>query len=393
MKTRRFGRTEIEMPVFSVGGMRYQHKWQDIPLSDVPKECQDNLENIVHRALELGLNHLETARGYGSSEIQLGRVLQEIPRESYILQTKVVPSSPQEFLETFELSLKTLGLEYVDLLSVHGINLPEHLECTLKPGGPIDILHQMQKDGRIRHMGFSTHGNTSLILEAIRTGAFDYLNLHYYYINQFNWPAIEAASKQDMGVFIISPTDKGGMLYKPSPILSQLCQPLHPIEFNDLFCLSHPEIHTLSLGAAKPSDFDLHVQSLEYYENIETIMNPIKERLDQRQRDTLGSGWFDNWHKDLPQWFENPGHYNIIELLRLYNLVKSFDMIDFGKYRYNLMGYADHWMPGASLENLNQDQIKKAISSSCFRDQIPEMIDFLRTHLHEKPAKRLSESS
>ena len=47
--------------------MRYQHKWNDIPWSEVPKEGQANLEATIHRAVELGINHIETARGYGSS--------------------------------------------------------------------------------------------------------------------------------------------------------------------------------------------------------------------------------------------------------------------------------------------------------------------------------------
>ena len=71
MQYRRFGRTNLQMPVFSCGGMRYQHKWQDVPLSEIPDDNQRNLEATIRRSLELGINHIETARGYGSSEIQL----------------------------------------------------------------------------------------------------------------------------------------------------------------------------------------------------------------------------------------------------------------------------------------------------------------------------------
>ena len=67
------------MPVFSCGGMRYQHKWQDVPMQDIPAENQDNLEATIRRALELGINHIETARGYGTSEMQLGRILPPFP--------------------------------------------------------------------------------------------------------------------------------------------------------------------------------------------------------------------------------------------------------------------------------------------------------------------------
>ena len=81
MKYRRFGRTELPMPVLSCGGMRYQQAWKDLEPADVEKAGQENLEATIHRALELGINHIETARGYGSSEMQLGWLLPRLPRE------------------------------------------------------------------------------------------------------------------------------------------------------------------------------------------------------------------------------------------------------------------------------------------------------------------------
>jgi len=80
MKYRRFGRTNVQIPVISCGGMRYQHKWQDVAPQDIPRANQENLEACIHRALELGINHIETARGYGTSEMQLGAVLPHLPR-------------------------------------------------------------------------------------------------------------------------------------------------------------------------------------------------------------------------------------------------------------------------------------------------------------------------
>jgi predicted aldo/keto reductase-like oxidoreductase len=74
MRYRRFGRTELQMPVFSCGGMRYQQGWGDLPLEEITPENQANLEATIHRSLELGINHIETARGYGSSEMQLGQL-------------------------------------------------------------------------------------------------------------------------------------------------------------------------------------------------------------------------------------------------------------------------------------------------------------------------------
>src|SRR5580704_16436872 len=105
MRYRRFGRTELAMPVISCGGMRYQFKWQDVAPNEIPAENQANLEATIHRAIELGINHIETARGYGTSEMQLGRILPTLPREKIIVQTKVPPkASAKEFLDTFDTS-------------------------------------------------------------------------------------------------------------------------------------------------------------------------------------------------------------------------------------------------------------------------------------------------
>src|ERR1700687_2913253 len=102
MQYRRFGRTELPMPVLSCGGMRYQHKWQDVSPAEIPSAGQANVEAIIHRALKLGINHIETARGYGTSEMQLGNVLPKLPRDKIIVQTKVSPKETAgEFLKTF----------------------------------------------------------------------------------------------------------------------------------------------------------------------------------------------------------------------------------------------------------------------------------------------------
>jgi len=127
------------MPVFSCGGMRYQHSWNDVKPDEIPAEGQANLEATIRRALELGINHIETARGYGSSEMQLGRILPTLPREELIVQTKVSPrETAAEFVETFETSLAMLKLDYIDLFSLHGINTPELLEWSLRSGGCLE---------------------------------------------------------------------------------------------------------------------------------------------------------------------------------------------------------------------------------------------------------------
>jgi predicted aldo/keto reductase-like oxidoreductase len=393
MRYRRFGKTGLSMPVISCGGMRYQFKWQDVPPSEIPPDNQANLEATIWRAFELGINHIETARGYGSSEMQLGNVLPKLPRDKIIVQTKVTPrADPADFLKTFEQSMQYLKLDYVDLLSMHGINNRELLDWSVRKRGCMDVARQLRKQGRVRHIGFSTHAANDVIEDTIRTGEFDYVNLHWYFVNDLNWPSVLAAKKMDMGMFIISPNDKGGKLYDPPPKLTELCAPLTPMQFNDLYCLARPEVHTLSCGAAKPTDFDEHIRALDYYDTAAETIAPIEKRIRAEMERVLGTEWCAHWSDALPDFTEVPGRVNVSEILRLWTYAKSLDLINWGKMRYNMLGQADHWFPGENAANFDEAKLRPLLARNPLAAKMPAILREAHELLVGAPKARLSQT-
>jgi len=337
------------MPVLSCGLMRSMHSWQDQPLATIPDRSQDELVRVIETAFDCGITHFETARGYGSSERQLGEILTRYERDSFILQTKVRPDDDSaRFTVNVEDSLARLNTQRVNLLTLHGINDYHSLWQACRPGGCLCAARKLQQQGRVDWVGFSGHGETRVIVEAINhgeDGGFDFVNIHWYAIWQQNTPALEAAAAHDMGVFIISPTDKGGMLQTPSEKISALSRPLSPLQFNDLFCLQRPEVHTLSVGAAHPDDFRAHLDILADISDKELVDNVYLKWQQAMQESCRVDRPDAHWQK-LPCWDKIPGYMNISFTLWLYNLARGWGLVEYARQRYRKLGVDMPWVRG-----------------------------------------------
>ncbi|MEO1447098.1 MAG: aldo/keto reductase, partial [Cyanobacteria bacterium J06635_11] len=168
-------------------------------------------------------------------------------------------------------------------------------------------------------------------------------------------------------------------------------QPLSPMVFNDLFCLSHPQVHTLSLGAAEPSDFDEHMKVLPLLDDAEKILAPILERLEEQAIAALGENWYRTWQEGLPDIQSTPGGINIAIALWLGNLVEAFDMQSYAEARYNLLGGASHWFPGNKADNLSQLDLSESLRNSPHAHTIPQRLAKIHEMIGGADVKRLSQ--
>jgi uncharacterized protein len=339
----------------------------------------------VNRAVSMGINHLETARGYGQSETYLGLALQrELPvsRAELYITTKLPPTPDRALMASWiDESLERLQLDYIDCLAIHGINTPTHLDWV--KDGCYQAVAEAIEDGKVKHVGCSTHGSLELILATIETQLFEFINLHYYYFFQRLAPAIELAARSDMGIFIISPADKGGRLYTPPPNLERLCQPLTPLAFNYRWLLADDRISTLSLGAANPEELYPSLDLADANYPLTTAELNIVTALKRQLQVSLDPDLCSQCYACLPC----PAQINIPEVLRLRNLAIGYDLVDYGQYRYRMFENAGHWFPGMKANRCTDcgDCLPRCPQEL----NIPQLLADTHDRLHTSEGRRL----
>lgn len=381
----RFGKTELQMPVVTMGCMRFQQEWgpRITEMNQVGSDCQDNLVAIIKAAIGFGINHIETARGYGSSELQIGAALKQlflaktVKREDLIIQTKIPPNANvSEFRKAVETSLRNLQVDYVDLFAFHGMNFPKQLDWLFSGEENCwTVIQEFKKAGRIKHIGFSTHGSTDFIVELIKKDCFDYVNLHYHYFGSYtasggghdgngNLDCVKLLREKDMGIFIISPFDKGGRLYAPSRTLRSLTLPeMEPMFFKCFWIWNHhrigdgtlPQLHTFTVGAARAADLDQPAVAAHWYatkpEETLVKLQTVKNRLDSTMENVLGKEWVQSWWKGLPKASACKSSIEHNQIVWIYNSIKAFGMYEFGKARYSSFeGNGSKWDKSLPLE-------------------------------------------
>jgi aryl-alcohol dehydrogenase-like predicted oxidoreductase len=303
MKTRTLGRTGLEVSELALGGLF---------VSRVGGEFEQGRLAIL-KAVELGVNYIDTAPGYADSEAVIGQVLPEI-EQPLIVSTKLggrpQPFKPQDrdsLLASIEESLRLLGREKIDILMIHEPDRPGQYDWwpNLNQPGPdtyaapvVEVLEDLKRQGMIRYTGL---GGTSAyeIVPIMKTGVFDVVLTAFNYSllwREAEIAVLPAAKAMGMGVIIGSPLQQGALArrYEEVTTGARWLSPPRQAQFQALyrfadeldmplpelalrFVISNPDISCALMGARSELEVVQNVASVESGPLSEDVLHRLAE--------------------------------------------------------------------------------------------------------------------
>lgn len=264
MKLVPFGqRSGFRVPQANLGGMR------------LPQDTDEAVALIRH-AIDAGLRYIDTSRGYGDSEIKIGKALKNGYRQKVILSTKWAPwitriepsdtSSADCVRKRIEESMQRLDVDYLDYYQVWNIDSREHYDQAIAKGGMVDGIQKAISEKLVGHTGFTTHDTVENLLAYVEEA--DWCEIILFTCNLLNplyEKAIDAAHAKGIGTIIMNPL-AGGLLGHDSPKLRALAERVGAKSIPELairFLISNPSVTTMIAGIAKRSDVDDTVAAVD----------------------------------------------------------------------------------------------------------------------------------
>ncbi len=248
MQYREYGKTGKQVSALGYGAMR------------LPKDEDYAVECMVH-GLELGINYIDTAYGYGDgwSERMVGRAAKQFGRDKVYLATKnpLQNDTKDGWWERTERCLKNLDTDYIDFFKiVHALSW-EAWERIAKPGGVFEAVQDAKEQGIFRHTVFSCHDTPENMMKLIDTGVFEGMLLQYNLLDRKNEDVIAHAHEKGMGVEVMGPVG-GGRLGMGSGKLQDVIPVSSTAELALRFVLANPNV---SLAFSGMSDMDQVVEN------------------------------------------------------------------------------------------------------------------------------------
>ncbi|MGO8786439.1 MAG: aldo/keto reductase [Terriglobia bacterium] len=268
MPTRNLGKTGYKVGIFSLGGQAAVER---------PNNA-DVATSIIERALDLGVNYIDTSSIYGGpdrwSEQYIGQVMQRRRSEAF-LATKTKERTRDGSLRMIEQSLKLLKTDHVDLWQLHDIGLGANVEAVFAKGGAMEALLEMKEQKTVRFLGLTGHYRPEPLMEAIRRYPFDTILMamnaadpHHY---SFSEALLPLAVERQMGIIGMKVPARGrilstwtpppleqqqhsweGMVPAPTPGTLQMREAMY-------YTLSHP-VSTVIIGCDSIAQLEENVQ-------------------------------------------------------------------------------------------------------------------------------------
>ena len=159
---RLLGRTGVEVSIIGLGG--------SFLISEASRA--EEAEKLIEQAIEAGINYIDTAPTYSSSEINIGKSMPRL-RSKVFLATKTIDRTYDGTMRLFEQSLNRLQTDYIDLLQLHGFHGQGDYDKAFSDGGAYKALEQLKAEGAVRFIGITSHKNPQIIKQAISDYEFD----------------------------------------------------------------------------------------------------------------------------------------------------------------------------------------------------------------------------
>ena len=190
---RYLGRTGLTVSILGLGGA----------ITVARQDRREEAEKIVEKALDLGVNYIDTAPTYGHSESNIGSILAERRRE-VCLASKTEKRTYDGAMKEFEQSANRLGTDYLDLLQLHGVHSEEDWDKLKDSQGALKALEELKYYGHIGHVGITGHKNAPLIKRALQEYSFDSVlltvNCGDVHQDSFIKEVLPVAKQKDMGI-------------------------------------------------------------------------------------------------------------------------------------------------------------------------------------------------
>jgi predicted aldo/keto reductase-like oxidoreductase len=295
VRTRPLGKTGFDATEIGLGG---------IPIIGIPFE---KAIRIVHRALDRGINYIDTARAYGDSEAKIGAVMRT-RRDECFLATKTHAASAKEAREHLETSLRELQTDYVDLWQLHDVSTRERFHNMTKRRGTLEAAKRAQREGKCRFIGVSSHNN-DLLLEIMDLGEIDTILCVYNLgVHGTGERVIPTAKEKGIGVVVMKPLS-GGIFFrrKDSKITPRDAW---------RFVLGNPDISVALAGAKLMRDVEQAVRASRTFKPL----TKAEERRLIKAAQSLGEDICRNcgYCRDCPQGIPIPAIMQLYDDSRVY---------------------------------------------------------------------------